>query len=302
MVPQEAKERTTTTPKATLTGGTFRRLRCAVVPRPGRHFAVVFATGLLALGLLAACSSTPRIMARHTRAPAAAPASATTVPATTLPVSTILSTAPPADPPAATNSHPPAGGPSSPTFVGTVADVSATQVSGTWRPGCPVGPPELRLLTMSYWGFDGQPHTGTMVVNSAVASAVLKVFDQLFTEHFPIHQMQTEDAYGGKDPVSMADDNTSGFNCRVAVATGPPSWSVHAYGEAIDVNPVENPYLEGGAAQPPAGAPFLERSPYRPGMAVPGGQLVAAFASVGWLWGGRWTASPDYQHFSATGG
>jgi hypothetical protein len=192
--------------------------------------------------------------------------------------------------------------PASPVFVGTVANVSATQISGTWRPGCPVGPADLRLLTMSYWGFDGQPHTGTMVVNGAVASAVLKVFNQLFAEHFPIHQMQPADAYGGKDPVSMADDNTSGFNCRLAVATGPPSWSVHAYGEAIDVNPVENPYLEGGAAQPPAGAPFLIRTPYRPGMAVPGGQLVAAFASVGWLWGGRWTASPDYQHFSATGG
>ena len=165
-----------------------------------------------------------------------------------------------------------------------------------------MGPAQLRLLTMSYWGFDGQPHTGTMVVNSAVTAAVLKVFDQLFTERFPIRQMQPEDAYGGQDPVSMANDNTSGFNCRDAVAPGPPSWSVHAYGEAIDVNPVENPYLEGGAAQPPAGAAVLVRAPYRPGMAVPGGQLVTAFASVGWLWGGRWTASPDYQHFSATGG
>lgn len=158
------------------------------------------------------------------------------------------------------------------------------------------------MLTMSYWGFDGMPHTGTMVVNSAVTSAVLKVFAQLYAEHFPIRQMQPEDAYAGQDPVSMANDNTSGFNCRYAVAPGPPSWSVHAYGEAIDVNPVENPYLEGGQVQPTAGGAFLDRSDVRPGMAVPGGQLVEAFASVGWLWGGRWTASPDYQHFSATGG
>jgi D-alanyl-D-alanine carboxypeptidase len=158
------------------------------------------------------------------------------------------------------------------------------------------------MLRMSYWGFDGRPHTGSMVVNSAVTAAVLKVFAQLFAEHFPIHQMQPEDVYGGQDPVSMADDNTSGFNCRYAVAPGPPTWSVHAYGEAIDVNPVENPYLEGGQVQPAAGAQFLNRSQYRPGMAVPGGQLVEAFASVGWFWGGRWTASPDYQHFSATGG
>ncbi len=183
-----------------------------------------------------------------------------------------------------------------------MATVSAAQVAGTWRAGCPVGPAQLRLLTMSYWGFDDRPHVGTMVVNSAVTSAVLKVFATLFAEHFPIRQMQPEDAYGGQDPLSMAADNTSGFNCRYAVAPGPPTWSVHAYGEAIDVNPVENPYLEGGQVQPTAGAPFLVRSPYRPGMAVPGGQLVESFASVGWQWGGRWTASPDYQHFSATGG
>ena len=158
-----------------------------------------------------------------------------------------------------------------------------------------MGPAQLRQLTMSYWGFDGQPHVGTMIVNSTVTTAVLKVFGVLFAEHFPIHQMQPEDAYGGQDPVSMANDNTSGFNCRYAVAPGPPSWSVHAFGEAIDVNPVENPYLEGGQVLPPAGAPYLDRSRFRPGMAVPGGQLVDAFASVGWLWGGRWTASPDYQ-------
>jgi hypothetical protein len=204
--------------------------------------------------------------------------------------------------PTTTEARPPIATASSGAFVGTVATLTAAQVSGTWRPGCPVGPADLRLLTMSYWGFDGQPHVGTMVVNSAVTTAVLKIFDQLFAERFPIHRMQPADAYGGQDPVSMADDNTSGFNCRYAVAAGPPSWSVHAYGEAIDVNPVENPYLEGGQVQPPAGAPYLNRAPYRTGMAVPGGQLVTAFASFGWLWGGRWTSSPDYQHFSATGG
>ena len=158
------------------------------------------------------------------------------------------------------------------------------------------------MLTMSYWGFDDQPHTGTMVVATTVTQAVLHVFAQLYAERFPIHEMQPQDAYGGKDPVSMAADNTSGFNCRYAVAAGPPSWSVHAYGEAIDVNPVENPYLEGGQVQPPQGAPYLDRSQVRPGMAVPGGELVQAFAAVGWQWGGRWAQDPDYQHFSATGG
>jgi hypothetical protein len=77
---------------------------------------------------------------------------------------------------------------------------------------------------------------------------------------------------------------------------------VHAYGEAIDVNTVENPYIEGGIVRPPAGKGFLDRTDVRPGMAVPNSVLVRAFLSVGWKWGGRWTSSPDYQHFSATGG
>jgi hypothetical protein len=164
-----------------------------------------------------------------------------------------------------------------------------------------VGPAQLRLLHLSYWGFDNKPQVGTMVVNALVTGDVLKIFARLYAAHFPIHQMQPIDVFHGSDPDSMAADNTSGFNCRDAVAPGRPQRSVHAYGEAIDVNTVENPYLEGGTVMPPAGAAFTDRANIRPGMAVPGGQLVQAFASVGWQWGGRWS-SPDYQHFSKTGG
>jgi hypothetical protein len=141
-----------------------------------------------------------------------------------------------------------------------------------------------------------------MIISQAVTGDVLKIFSTLYAEHFPIRQMQPEDVYQGSDPASMAADNTSGFNCRYAIAPGPPQWSAHAYGEAIDVDTVENPYIEAGKVWPDAGAAYLNRGVFRPGMAVPGGQLVAAFASVGWQWGGRWTDSPDYQHFSKTGG
>ena len=99
----------------------------------------------------------------------------------------------------------------------------------------------------------------------------------------------------------MAADNTSGFNCRRAVASGTPGWSAHAYGDAIDVNPVENPYLVEGVVMPPAGASYRTRSPARAGMATAHGALVAAFAAAGWQWGGRWSRSPDYQHFSVRG-
>ena len=100
---------------------------------------------------------------------------------------------------------------------------------------------------------------------ASVTDAVLEVFRTLYDQRFPIRRMEPVDVYGGDDDASMAADNTSGFNCRPAVADGPPHWSNHAYGLAIDVNPVENPYLLGGRVLPPAGADYLDRSVYRPG-------------------------------------
>jgi hypothetical protein len=128
------------------------------------------------------------------------------------------------------------------------------------------------------------------------------VFRRLYKARFPIRRMRPIDAYGGNDERSLAADNTAAFNCRYAVGPGPKRWSVHAYGLAIDVNPVENPYLESGRVHPRAGKAYLDRTNIRSGMAVRGGLLVSAFRSVGWQWGGRWTGTPDYQHFSATGG
>jgi hypothetical protein len=189
-----------------------------------------------------------------------------------------------------------------PPFHATVAPVTAAELGRSWRPGCPVGPSELRTVHVSFVGFDGRAHTGALVVNRSVAADVRVIFARLYATRFPIHRMQPVARYGGSDDRSMAADNTSAFNCRYAVAPGAKRWSVHAYGEAIDVNTVENPYVEGGRVLPPAGKPYLDRSRYREGMAVAGGVLVRAFASVGWLWGGRWTGSPDWQHFSRTGG
>lgn len=178
--------------------------------------------------------------------------------------------------------------------------MTSADLPGSWRPGCPVDPTDLRKLELSYWGFDDQPHTGALVVAATEADAVIGVFRRLYDGRFPIRRMEPIDVYGGSDEASMAADNTSGFNCRRAVASGPPQWSAHAFGKAIDINPVENPYLLEGDVLPPAGAAFVDRANVRPGMAVRGGELVAAFAAAGWSWGGGW-ANPDYQHFSSTG-
>ena len=189
-----------------------------------------------------------------------------------------------------------------PPFSHSVSHVTAKELPYSWDPGCPVSPARLRRVRLTYWGFDHRAHTGRLVVNEDAVPDLVRVFSRLYAKRFPIRRMRPIDAYGGKDERSLQADNTAAFNCRYVIGPGPRRWSVHASGEAIDVNPVENPYLEGGRLHPPAGRAYLDRTRVRPGMAVRGGVLVRAFAAVGWQWGGRWTASPDYQHFSATGG
>ena len=97
----------------------------------------------------------------------------------------------------------------------------------------------------------------------------------------------------------MADDNSSAFNCRKAVGT--THFSQHAYGRAIDLNPLENPYVKGEEVLPPAGRDHLDRSAATPGMVHPEGPAVRAFEAQGWKWGGRWRSLKDFQHFSVTG-
>ena len=186
-----------------------------------------------------------------------------------------------------------------PGFVVTAHPVSRADLPYSWHAGCPVGPSQLRLLRLSYWGFDGKTHVGSLVVRDRVARDVVAVFRRLFAARFPIRRLRKVDAYRGSDDASMAADNTSGFNCRLV--SGTSHWSQHAYGEAIDVNPVENPYVQGSRVSPPTGRKYTDRSNVRRGMAVSGGLLVRAFVAVGWQWGGRWGATPDYQHFSTTG-
>jgi hypothetical protein len=188
-----------------------------------------------------------------------------------------------------------------PPYVATVQHVTAADLRWSWRPGCPVGPSQLRRIRLRYVGFDGEPHLGTIVVNAAVTDDVTTVFRRLYDARFPIRSVLPIDVFHGSDSRSTAADNTSSFNCRFAVAPGAKHWSMHAYGEAVDVDTVENPYIESGVVLPSNAKAYADRSNVRRGMAVAGGTLVRAFAAVGWSWGGRWSPSPDYQHFSTNG-
>ena len=202
-----------------------------------------------------------------------------------------------------------ASGPDSPAAtpfrasVQRVTPLLRARMRSSLRAGCPVAARDLRHLRVTYVGFDGRSRVGELVVGAAYAHDVVTVFRKLYEAHWPIRRMRLVDAYGGDDQRSMAADNTSGFNCRRV--DGSRHWSDHAFGAAIDVDPVENPYVTGATVAPPGSRRFasIDRSAGAP---VPQGTItvddvvVRAFAAIGWKWGGSWT-DPDFQHFFAAG-
>jgi len=181
------------------------------------------------------------------------------------------------------------------------ADLRGMMENTTYQAGCPVGLDELVLLTASRWGFDGQPATGTVVLRADVVDVVVDVLEAAWDARFPIERMEPASAFGGSDEASMAANNTSAFNCRPI--TGGSSWSQHSYGNAIDINPRQNPYISGSGKTilPPEGAPYVVRDPGVPGLIVDPSPIVDTFRSHGWGWGGDWSSLKDYQHFSESG-
>ena len=175
-----------------------------------------------------------------------------------------------------------------------------------WRAGCPVPLTELRLLTVTHWGFDGDAHTGHLVVHKKAAAPLARVFKRLYELRFPIRHLSVADSYGPTGSRPTDGDISGSFACRQAAAspcskaTVKKNWSNHTYGLAIDLNPNENPYVGCGQTRNPARIPYLDRTRIRPGMVTPA--VVRAFRSIGWGWGGAWTGSTkDYMHFSWNG-
>jgi D-alanyl-D-alanine carboxypeptidase len=184
--------------------------------------------------------------------------------------------------------------------VSVIDGKTRARMKYSWRRGCPAPLKDLRLVTMTHWGFDGANHIGEMVLHRRVVDDVLTVFRTLFDARFPIRRMRLVDVYRGDDDRSMAADNTSAFNCRKV--TGGSDWSQHSYGWAIDINPVENPYVSrSGRILPPNGEKYADRSRRARGMIHRGDLVYRAFISIGWGWGGNWRSIKDYQHFSLTG-
>jgi hypothetical protein len=183
------------------------------------------------------------------------------------------------------------------TATATVEPVTAAQLGTTWQPGCPVEPEQLRRVSVDYLGFDGQTHRGELIVHQDLASEVTAIFEQLYRLGYPVEKIRTVDHYAdADDELSMEDNNTSAFNCRHI--PGSDEWSPHAYGRAIDLNPLINPCLyASGYFEPRNATAYLDRSRTDPGLLHIGDPAVHAFTDRGWRWGGEWAAPLDYQHF-----
>lgn len=183
--------------------------------------------------------------------------------------------------------------------VGAVTPTIRARMGETWSAACPVALTDLRYLTVAFRGFDGDAHTGELVVHSSVADDVVSVFRRLFAEGFPIEEMRLPTTADLDAPPTGDGNNTAAYVCRAA--RGQTSWSQHAYGRAVDINPFHNPMVKRDLVLPELASAYKDRSVVRPGMHLPGGPSVAAFAAVGWEWGGTWRSSKDWMHFSQNG-
>lgn len=166
----------------------------------------------------------------------------------------------------------------------------------SWHEGCPTAIADLAYLRLAHFGLDGAVHEGELVVHKDLADEVVAIFRVLFRNRFPVEKMHLVDDYQGDDAAAMADNDTSGFNCRF-VPGKPGVFSMHSQGRAIDINPRINPMVKGGVVAPPAGARVLDGGVDPPGSLRKGSTVVGEFVRRGWLWGGDWVSLKDYQHF-----
>lgn len=185
-----------------------------------------------------------------------------------------------------------------------IPDSVWSQMQGrSWHANLPCPAREkLALLQIPYIDFNGKRDIGDMVIARSAVEPVLAAFAQIYRSGFRINNMQLVSAYDGDDNRSMAANNTSAFNCRLT--SSGKRLSQHSYGLAIDINPVQNPYVRKGSVQPAAGAAFdspKERVHPRPGLITKNGPVTKVFTAIGWHWGGAWRYSKDYQHFSQSG-
>ena len=170
----------------------------------------------------------------------------------------------------------------------------------SYADNCDVSYEDLRYVMILYWGFDGESHTGELIVNKAIAQDIVEIFKKLYVVQYPIECIALIDEYDADDNASMAADNTSAFNYRT-IDDGSGRLSNHSYGLAIDINPLYNPYvrkIDGKTVvSPESGADYADRSLDCRYYIKEGDACYQAFIEHGFTWGGDWKNQKDYQHF-----
>ncbi|OCH15084.1 MULTISPECIES: M15 family metallopeptidase [unclassified Aliivibrio] len=196
--------------------------------------------------------------------------------------------------------------------LANVANLSAAQckemtTKTVMATKAPIQCNRLRNVSFKHYDFKGQTKTGSVVVLDAVAPSVDRIFSELYRQHFPIAQAKPIEYYAGNDIKSMDANNTSAFNYRPI--TGKSSLSLHAYGVAIDINPLQNPFVEftswGTATfKPLKGHEYSNRMLQRLGKEDRKGfaeEVITLFAKNGFIyWGGYWDTPIDFQHFQTS--
>ncbi len=220
------------------------------------------------------------------------------IPASTTPEVTLVASVPPTLSTTTSTTTTPLAG-ANHVFEASSSAVTADELGASWHESCPVSVKDLRRISVSHRTFDGTAEQGFLVVHADAVDDLTSVFRMLFAMGYPIERMDPIEMFEGSDDDSMAANNTSAFNCRAVAGTN--IWSQHAYGTAVDINPLVNPYVVGESVHPPGGRTYLDRTLNSPGMIVEDGPVVTAFRGVGWIWGGTWENKKDYQHFSTNG-
>ncbi|MCG8481790.1 MAG: M15 family metallopeptidase [Clostridia bacterium] len=168
--------------------------------------------------------------------------------------------------------------------------------NNSWTDMAPYSMNDLMHLRVMFWGFDNKTHTGELIVHKVVAEEVIEIFKELYEAKFPIDKIKLIDEYNANDNLSMEDNNTSAL-CVREITNKKGELSRHTFGVAIDINPVQNPYISSDSILPESGKEYLVRTDVRKGMIIEGGVCYNAFVKRGWTWGGHWQTIKDYQHF-----
>lgn len=188
--------------------------------------------------------------------------------------------------------------PPSDVFVSSIETPAPPEViaRSTWKDECPVDSTDLSYAQVSFYGFDGRFHTGELLLHNNVAEDIVGIFARLHDMRFPIEEMRVVSQADFENPIPD-ENNTTVFTCRRSVSS--TTWSRHAHGDAIDINPFHNPYVSSSRVIPELATAYVDRDRDRPGLVD--AEVRSMFSEIGWGWGGNWNSVKDWMHFSATG-